>query len=192
MQLPLYIKKAATFADEIGTTQAVFIQCDDSDHVIVKATDGKAFCQYEVDAITEGAWVAAIHPKDWTACTSWKSPAVSIDIKDQGDSVCVGAFPPTERNHRVTVDKAEMTERKLDLETLKADEYTVAKVDPAYLKKIAEAAIAAKAGSVLVKIPTSENLPLVITGEAVDFRGGQTGPLFFAIAQMAHDQQEAE
>ena len=130
MQLPTYIKKAATFADEIGPAKSVLVQCNGNSPVTVTATNGRVFCQYEIAASDdEGVWRAAVHPKDWEACTSWKPARAAVDIQDGSGTITVGPIPAAETNYRVTLDKVEPP-KEVDANSLLAESHRVSQGRP--------------------------------------------------------------
>lgn len=173
---------------------SVWVDCDGLNDVLVRTTDGRSYCQYEIPAqADEGKWSASVHHKDWTAHTNVKGRGVeAVDVTKEGNSVCLAAYPAGERNQRVLVDDQGQPGRDFSIEQLLADEYSAAaRVDPVYLKKVAEAAIAAGMGSVSVKIPDDADKPLLVTGIAPNNGEGKSYPAKFLIAQVAPFGEEA-
>ncbi len=197
MKLPIFIKKAATFADagySGGPMASVWIYCDGLNDVIVRTTDGRSYCQYEIPAVEdEGTWSASVHHKDWAAHTNVKGSGVkAVNVTKEGDSVCIAAHPAGERNQRVLVEDQGQPGRDFSIEQLLADEYSATgRIDPVYLKKVAEAAIAAKMATVSIMIPDDSDKPLLVKGTAPNYGDGKPYPAKFLIAQMAPVGEEA-
>lgn len=173
---------------------SVWVDCDGLNDVLVRTTDGRSYCQYEIPAqADEGKWSASVHHKDWTAHTNVKGSGVkAVNITKEGDSVCIAAHPAGERNQRVLVEDQGQPARDFSIEQLLADEYSAAaRVDPVYLKKVAEAAIAAKMDSVSIKIPDDPDKALLVTGTAPNYGEGKPYPAKFLIAPMAPFGEES-